>query len=82
MRQNTLLTPGVERCIRVGQCTHTCGFNFRASALSSCTFSDAELLDLIRRTWDFVWSHDHMKEQEGIPKQGVHHYLSSDAHVL
>lgn len=27
-------------------------------------------------------SHGHEREQEGIPKLGVHHYLSSDAHVL
>lgn len=27
-------------------------------------------------------SHGHKREQEGIPKLGVHHYLSSDAHVV
>lgn len=27
-------------------------------------------------------THGHKREQEGIPKQGVHHYLGSDAHVV
>lgn len=31
---------------------------------------------------DFVWSHNLKKKPEGIPRQGVHHYLTSDAHVL
>lgn len=69
---------GAERCIPVGQCAD--GLCFWASRLSSWTFyPDAKLLDLIRRTWIPA---GHKREQEGIPKLGVHHYLSSDAHVV